>query len=127
MIRVQLNLWKPGDRENTRMTNFFSALLLFGHLLWFAWPLFVLSTWSCASVATDLGIAFSHRIPYQSVFHVLGLVDTLGAILFPFVTSLAIYFGFRCIANECQPEVIELNRHFNSALRDDFKNEIGRR
>ena len=103
------------------MSNYLSSIRFFAYIRLFSWPLFFLSTWCCISISVDILNALDSRLPWESVFDALGLVDTLRAIIFPFLICVASYLGYRCVANEFQDSVIEVNHHFNKCMVDTIK------
>lgn len=98
------------------MTSCFSAIRFFGFIRLFSWSLFLLLIWGCISIYLDVFSALNSRLPWETMIDALGFIDTLRAVMFPFLFLGALYFGYRCIVNEFQHGVIEVNRHFNRIL-----------
>lgn len=107
------------------MMNYLSAIRYFAYIRLFSWPLFFLFMWCCVSISTDVFSALDNRLPWESMFDSLGMVDTLRAIMFPFLFAYTVYLGYRCIVNEFDNGVIEVNRQFNRTLIDNLLNKQG--
>lgn len=98
------------------MTNYLSAIRFLSYVRLFSWPLYLAFLWGCIGIFMDVHSALESRLPWESMLDALGFVDTVRAMIFPIVLCGASYFGYRCVVNERQDDVIDLNRHINIIL-----------